>query len=151
MTVKRIVVGTDFSDRSDAAMDAAVSMAVAFQAVVDVVHVVEPGILATPDSLGAMALAESTTPFVQQIDEALALRAAKATAARLVCQTNSLQGAPAQELVRHAEKTGADLIVVGTHGRTGLEHVVLGSVAERVVQHAHCPVLVIPLRRREAR
>ena len=149
MTVKRIVVGTDFSDRSDAALDAAISVAVAFQAAVDLVHVVEPGVLATPDSLGAMALATSSAPIVQQIDEALASRAEKATSAGLVCQTNSLEGDPSRELVRHAEKMKADLIVMGTHGRTGLEHVVLGSVAERVVQHANCPVLVIPLRRRD--
>jgi nucleotide-binding universal stress UspA family protein len=52
--------------------------------------------------------------------------------------------------VRHAQKTGADLSVVGTHGRTSIEHVVLGSVAERVVQRSICPVLVVPDRRKAA-
>jgi nucleotide-binding universal stress UspA family protein len=47
-------------------------------------------------------------------------------------------------LVDHAKKVGASLIVVGTHGRTGIEHVLMGSVAERVVQRAACPVLVVP-------
>jgi len=143
LSIKRIVVGTDFSEGSDAAMGAAFSFAVAHKAVVDLVHVVEPGVLFAPVSLGAMPLADGPELF-EEIDRALALRAGQAQAAGLVCQTNSLQGFPPGELVRHAKKTGADLIVVGTHGRTGITHAVLGSVAERVVQRASCPVLVIP-------
>jgi nucleotide-binding universal stress UspA family protein len=64
-----------------------------------------------------------------------------------VCQSTSLEGFPPGEIVRHAKKTGADLIVVGTHGRTGIAHAVLGSVAERVVQRAGCLVLVVPQQR----
>jgi nucleotide-binding universal stress UspA family protein len=92
-----------------------------------------------------MALVDGPALF-EQIDEALTARAEQATSAGLISQTNSLQGVPARELVRHAQKVGADLVVVGTHGRTGIQHVVLGSVAERVVQHSSCPVLVIPQR-----
>jgi nucleotide-binding universal stress UspA family protein len=143
LSIKRIVVGTDFSEGSDAAMVKAFSLAVTLQAVVDLVHVVEPGMLFAPVSLGAMPLADGPALF-EEIDRALSLRADQAEAAGLTCQTNSLQGFPPGELVRHAKKTGADLIVVGTHGRTGITHAVLGSVAERVVQRASCPVLVIP-------
>jgi nucleotide-binding universal stress UspA family protein len=143
LSIKRIVVGTDFSEGSDAAMAQAFSFAVALHAVVDLVHVIEPGILIAPVSLGAMPLADGPALF-EEIDRALSSRAAEAQAAGLVCQTNSLQGFPPGELVRHAKKTGADLIVVGTHGRTGIAHAVLGSNAERVVQRASCPVLVIP-------
>jgi universal stress protein A len=143
LSIKRIVVGTDFSQGSDAALAQAFSLAVALDAVVDLVHVVEPGILVAPASLGAMPLADAPALF-DEIDRALSSRADEGQAAGLVCQTNSLQGFPPSELVRHAKKTGADLIIVGTHGRTGIAHAVLGSVAERVVQRASCPVLVIP-------
>lgn len=52
-------------------------------------------------------------------------------------------GDPASEILRRARTHGIDLVVVGTHGRTGLKHLVLGSVAERVVRQAPCPVLVV--------
>lgn len=146
MPVKRIVVGVDFSDGGDAAMEEAFGLAMAFNAVVDLVHASEPGLAVAPPILGSMALVDGAA-FYRQIDEGLTTRAQRASARGLVCQTNSLSGFPAREIVRHAEKTGADLIVVGTHGRTGIEHVVLGSVAERIVQRASCPVLVVPRRK----
>ncbi len=54
------------------------------------------------------------------------------------------EGHPGETLVKVAEEEGADLIVVSTHGRTGLPHVLVGSTAQHVVRHANCPVLVIP-------
>lgn len=146
LSIKRIVVGTDFSEGSDAAMEHAFSLAVALHAIVDIVHVVEPGILVAPASLGAMPLADGPALF-EEIDRALTARAEQGRAAGLACQTNSLQGFPPGEIARHAKQVGADLIVVGTHGRTGIAHAVLGSVAERVVQRAACPVLVVPFAR----
>jgi nucleotide-binding universal stress UspA family protein len=146
LSIKRIVVGTDFSEGSDAAMEQAFSLAVTLHAVVDLVHVIEPGILAAPAALGSMPLIDGPALY-EEIEKALTVRAEQARAAGLVCQTDSLQGFPPGEIVRHARKVGADLIVLGTHGRTGIAHAVLGSVAERVVQRATCPVLVIPQKR----
>jgi nucleotide-binding universal stress UspA family protein len=57
-------------------------------------------------------------------------------------------GSPAAQIVRYAERVGADLIVLGTHGRTGVSRAILGSVAERVVRTAGCPVLAVPMRYR---
>jgi nucleotide-binding universal stress UspA family protein len=143
LSIKRIVVGTDFSEGSDAAMVKAFALALAHNAVVDLVHVVELGVLFAPVSLGSMALADGPALF-EEIDRALSSRAEEAKRAGLVCQTNSLQGFPPAEIVQHAKKTSADLVVVGTHGRTGITHLVLGSVAERVVQRSICPVLIVP-------
>jgi nucleotide-binding universal stress UspA family protein len=143
LSIKRIVVGIDFSDGADAAMSQAFKLAAAFHATVDLVHVLEPGVLVAPVGLGSMALADGAALF-DEIDRALAARTEQGTAEGLVCQSESLEGFPPRELVKHAKKTGADLIVVGTHGRTGIEHAIMGSVAERVVQRAACPVLVIP-------
>jgi nucleotide-binding universal stress UspA family protein len=58
-----------------------------------------------------------------------------------------LIGRPDAEIVAYADKSAADLIVMGTHGRSGIGHAILGSVAERVVQHAHRPVLIVPFRK----
>jgi nucleotide-binding universal stress UspA family protein len=147
--IKRIVVGVDFSEGGDAALESAFALARSFDAVVDLVHAAEPGVFAAPTSLGSMALVDGAALF-RQIDDGLTSRAQRATSDGIVCQTNCLTGFPAREIVRHAQKTGADLIVVGTHGRTGIEHVVLGSVAERIVQRSTCPVLVVPDRRKAA-
>jgi nucleotide-binding universal stress UspA family protein len=70
-------------------------------------------------------------------------------AAGLACHTRSLEGRAAEEIVGRARELGAGLIVLGTHGRRGLAHMLLGSVAERVVQHAGCPVLTVPFSRAE--
>ena len=61
----------------------------------------------------------------------------------------TITGRAAPEIVAYAKKTGADLIVMGTHGRSGFQHALLGSVAERVVHHSPCPVLVVPAPRPE--
>jgi universal stress protein A len=58
-------------------------------------------------------------------------------------ETTQLQGIPAQEIITLAETGGFDLIVMGTHGRTGVPHMLIGSVTERVIRHAPCPVLTL--------
>ncbi len=68
-------------------------------------------------------------------------------AAGVPCDTKAVDGSPATEIVRRAQQINADLIVMGTHGHGGLAHAVLGSVTERVLHKAHCPVLVVPVRR----
>jgi universal stress protein A len=66
--------------------------------------------------------------------------------AGIPCETAMLIGSAVQEIVKRAKDTSADLIVMGTHGRSGLAHALLGSNAERVIQHAPCPVLIVPRR-----
>ena len=66
-------------------------------------------------------------------------------------RTRVQRGAPSQVIVDAAKNTGTDLIVMGTHGRTGLAHMLIGSVAERVVRTAHCPVLTVRRARRKPR
>jgi nucleotide-binding universal stress UspA family protein len=145
--IKRIIVATDFSEGSDVAMERAIGLASALGASLDLVHVLDPALLTAPASLGAMALGDADV-LMEQIDDALASRVERVQRAGLVCQSDSLDGFPPREIVRHAQKTGADLIVLGTHGRTGIAHAIMGSTAERVVQRSSCPVLVIPPERR---
>jgi len=127
VAIRTILVATDFSPFSEQAIRAAVALARHFGAALHLLHVVHHAgeRAAALDRLGRAAEAEAVgVPFTASI----------------------AVGRPAPEIVRYAEREPADLIVVGTHGRTGLSHVVMGSVAEAVVRTATCQVLTIRLR-----
>jgi len=81
---------------------------------------------------------------LEQMKEKLAQLAREQINAEVPVFPHVEKGKPWAEIIRLAEQHEADLIVLGTHGRTGLQHWLLGSTAERVVQHASCPVLVVP-------
>lgn len=123
-TVRHILLATDFSASSDAALRVARDYARHFGARLHILHVVRPGEEPTvPPPLSKLA---------QDLGSNLSTRTAVES------------GSPASEIVRYAERHGVDLIVVGTHGRTGVTRALLGSVAERVVRTAPCPVLSVP-------
>jgi universal stress protein A len=88
--------------------------------------------------------------LIAYIDLELSRRAERGVAAGLSCHTRMLEGSPATEIVQRAQEIGAGLIVIGTHGRRGLAHVMMGSVAERVVQRSVCPVLMVPFSKKAA-
>jgi nucleotide-binding universal stress UspA family protein len=140
-----ILVATDFSEGSDEALDRAVELSTQTGAAVDLLHVVEP----PSDGFPFGPAYTDGVAFASYIDQELARRAARVAAAGIACHTRSVEGSAAVEIVARARDVGASLIVVGTHGRRGLAHMLLGSVAERVVQHARCPVLTVPFSRSE--
>jgi nucleotide-binding universal stress UspA family protein len=84
--------------------------------------------------------------LMERATQILAVEEDRVRAAGLRCETAMLVGRPDTEIVARANATGAELIVMGTHGRSGLAHALLGSVAERVVQHSPCPILIVPKR-----
>ena len=133
---KTIVFPTDFSTASDAALEHAAALAKSSGASLLIVHVEEPPLaygggelyygLPEPDSARILAMLEDVTPK----DVAVPF-------------THRLtMGDPAGEIVRIAEDEGAEMIVLGTHGRSGMTRMLMGSVAEAVVRRAPCPVLV---------
>lgn len=140
---KKILAPIDFSPPSELAIQAAADLAKRYDATLAIVHVYEPVVYSLPE--GYMLLTE---PQLEQLLGALrehleaAKQGATATGAPRV-ETHLLQGFAAGEICAFAERGDFDLIVMGTHGRKGLSHVVLGSVAERVVRSAPCPVLTI--------
>jgi nucleotide-binding universal stress UspA family protein len=140
---KKILVPVDFSPHSDAALDAALSLAKHYDASITLLHVFEPIALALPEGAGFYPTAQLTDAMHEtermlnvKRDE-LSPRAGKAVE---VVQRN---GSPPHEIVDFAKSRSFDLVVLGTHGRTGLAHMLIGSVAERVVRSAPCAVLTV--------
>ena len=145
--LKKILVATDFSAGSDEAMAQAIELGKQTAASLEIVHVRELDGDGLP--FGPFYPADIGEAFAYA-DRELAVRTDRVIAAGLPCRYRSLEGSAAREIVRRGKETNADLIVIGTHGRRGLAHAVLGSVAERVVQHASCPVLTVPFSEKAA-
>jgi len=141
--LKKILVPIDFSNLSKDALPYAVFLAGRFDAEVILLHVVEP--FAPPAELGyAPSTAKEAEAASQQCAaEQLARVRQQTLTPNMSVQTLVRSGAPFHEICCAAKALGADLIVLTTHGYTGLKHVWLGSTAERVVRHAPCPVLVV--------
>jgi nucleotide-binding universal stress UspA family protein len=142
--IGRILVPVDFSAHSERAVRYAASLAGQLGATLELVHVVED-----PFTSGAWN-PETFIPNVEELLEGLMgdaeqrLQTLKATVTdRVGVKTTVLIGRPSHAIVKYAEEAGAHLIVMGSHGRTGLAHIVMGSVAERVSREAYCPVLTV--------
>lgn len=142
--IKRILVPTDFSSTSDLAVKYAVEIAARHGASLLLLHVLEdPSHTAVyPDAY----FAELPTLRKDMRDEAerrLRELAAWCRTLDVDAAIDVVDGRPPQAIAREAAHRGTDLIVMGTHGRSGIAHLVLGSVAERVVRSAPCPVLTV--------
>ena len=146
MPFQRILCPVDFSDCSREAMRAAVELSRAIGATVALLHVVEPPRALFPPPAGLMptagdgeSLADARRELVAWQGHATGPGAGAGSRGAIV-----RGGVPWHEIVSEVERgDGFDLVVMGTHGRTGLTHVLMGSVAERVVRHARCSVLVV--------
>jgi universal stress protein A len=141
--ITRILVPTDFSAASDAALTLARSIARQFGASINLVHVFED-----PFTSGAF-VGDGTVTLPLDVRESLEQLAREHLAARHaehigtlpLSSTELLTGSTSRRIVEHADSADADLIVMGTHGRGGLSHLLMGSIAEKVVRTAGCPVL----------
>jgi nucleotide-binding universal stress UspA family protein len=139
--IRRILCPVDFSEPSETALDYAIDLAKKFGADVQLVHVYQLPVYALPDG-AMMAGPEFTTKVTTELSRALAELAKGKTGVTL--ETHLVEGIPYKEVVRLSEELKADLVVMGTHGRTGLKHLLLGSVAERVVRSSKVPVITVP-------
>jgi nucleotide-binding universal stress UspA family protein len=140
---KRILCPVDFSETARAAMETAIELAARFDAELLLIHAYPiPGYTFPDGSAVASArmLQELADEAARHLDEWREL-AVKAGAAKVTVDT--AVGDPAGEIVRIAADRKVDLVVMGTHGRTGIEHALMGSIAERVVRRAKCPVLTV--------
>jgi nucleotide-binding universal stress UspA family protein len=141
---KRICCPIDFSDASRAAMEVGADLARRFGAEVILLHAYPiPGytfpdgsVMASPKMM--QELAEQAQRHLEgwRVDAERLVGAPRVTIEKAI-------GEPAAEIVAFARDRAVDLLVLGTHGRTGIEHALMGSIAERVVRRAHCPVLTV--------
>lgn len=138
---RRILIPIDFSEHSLCALSYASEFARRFDAALTLVYVVEPAVFPPDFSLGQMAppalnrqLRERSKDELQKVAED---RVAEGVEFRTIVRT----GKPFIEILETAREEDADLIVIPTHGRTGVEHIFFGSTAEKVVRKAPCPVL----------
>lgn len=149
MAIKRILHATDFSPASRHAFQFAVQLAKPIRAKVIVVHVYQRQVAVTTEAYVSSALLEemwaATRRAAQrQLERRMGwLRRARVRGAMILAEGNA-----AAAIVRTAARTRADLIVLGTHGRTGVRRLLLGSVADRVLRTATCPVLTVQARPR---
>jgi universal stress protein A len=140
----RILVPTDFSKHSQNALTYAAAFAEKFGAALYLLHVVQDLALFIPD---AVTGTPPVTPPVEQLTVAVRAALDKVIAEnqlwRFSVQAEVREGTPFYEIIRFAKDNDIDLIVMGTHGHTGLAHVLMGSVTEKVVRKAPCPVLTV--------
>jgi universal stress protein A len=146
----RILVPTDFSEHSAQALRYGVALAEKFDAELHLLNVCQDLLVYQPDAVTA------APPVVPPLDELTA--AARASLARLIKEhklehlrvhAEVCEGPPVEEIVDYATDHNIDLIVIATHGRGWLAHLLLGSVAEKVVRKAPCPVMAVHLAEHE--
>jgi nucleotide-binding universal stress UspA family protein len=135
INVKRILYPTDFSSYSTQAYFHAIALAESHGANLTILYVYAPG-FGTPEVHGEEADRQHWKNQLEQI---------RPLDPKIPVRHVFLEGDPAAEIVRFAGDAGIDLIVMGTHGRTGLERLLMGSVAEKVMREAPCSVLVVKL------
>ncbi len=142
ITLKKILVPTDFSDFSERALRYACALVEQFDAELHLLHVFQEVTWYSPEAVGIYTRDEYQKWKSQAAESLSKVLDANWSAGRSIVRSIR-DGTPFFEIIQYARQTNMDLIVMATHGRTGLSHVLLGSVAERVVRKSPCPVLTI--------
>lgn len=141
--IRTILVPHDFSPQSDAAFARAEQLAELTNASVHLLHVLHSPMLHAPTLAGPLRLALPDVVLDGARQEAGQLLREIANRSEQEVSVQLAEGPPTDVICEVAEQVSADLIVMGTHGRTGITHLLLGSVAERTLQRAPCPVLTV--------
>jgi nucleotide-binding universal stress UspA family protein len=144
IALKRILVPTDFSDTSEAATQYAIALAESMGSQLHVLHVFDNPLAY---AWGAEAFIEPPADYYERIEQRARDRLngvlTEAQRKKFDAQLELRTGSPFAEIIGYADEKGIDLIVMGTHGRGAVAHMLLGSVAERVVRKSPCPVLTV--------
>lgn len=142
LTIKTILLPTDFSLESEEGIRSGVALAQMFGAKIHLIHVVIP--VSSPDFDHSFPLIATSEQMIADCRKAMYRLQKKLEIDKsLVAGYQVCFGSPASEISRIALRMHADLIVLSTHGFTGLKHLLIGSTAERIVRYASCPVLVV--------
>lgn len=142
-TINKVLVPIDFSDYSKSALKYAVNFAKSFNAEIILIYVVEPVIYPPDFSMGQIAMPSINTEWDDRAKEELQKLAKSEIVGSANVKTVIKTGKPFVEIIETAKEENVDLIIIATHGRSGVEHILFGSTAEKVVRKAPCPVLTL--------
>lgn len=143
--IRRILCPIDFSDYSRRALDHAIAIARWYESTITVLHVfsIAPAAVYAPGPAGFEAIVLTSVDREQLLADVARFAGAESASPNGV-QPVVREGNVATEILKHAADMNADLLVMGTHGRSGFERLVLGSITEKVLRRARCPVLTVP-------
>lgn len=139
--LKRILVPTDFSDPGKSALLYAVAFADQFGAAVDLLHVVEP--VPSGALLSYVPVQDLRESMRSDAEQQMEILHKSWSEYNFPVTRKVVEGYPFTEIVKHAKEADVDLIIMGTHGRGAVAHLLLGSVAEKIVRSSPCPVLTV--------
>lgn len=142
-TIKKVLVPIDFSDYSKSALKYAVNFTKSFNAEIILIYVVEPVIYPPDFSMGQIAMPSINTEWDDRAKDELAKLAKNEISGFNSVKTVIKTGKPFVEIIETAKEEDVDLIIIATHGHSGVEHILFGSTAEKVVRKAPCPVLTL--------
>ena len=141
--IKRILVPIDFSEYSKNALKYAIPFAQQFKASLDLIYVVEPAIYPADFSFGQVGFPNVEVELSTRGDKELSTLIKKEISGKVPARKIVRTGKPFYEINQYAQEENIDLIIIATHGHSGMEHILFGSTAEKVVRKAPCPVLVV--------
>ncbi len=141
--IKKILVPIDFSDYSKNSLKYAVNFVKQYKAELYLIYVVEPVIYPPDFSMGQIAIPSVDLEMDKRAIEELDKLAKKEIPTDVVVNTIVKTGKPFIEIIETAAEEDIDLIIIATHGHTGVEHILFGSTAEKVIRKAPCPVLTL--------
>ncbi len=144
LPVKKILCPTDFSQPSYRGLEAANQIARYFSAEIFLVHIIPPSHQVPGTNLAGFDITLYVQEMWKNSQKLLEGLSKDRIDSQISCQNFVIEGDPAEQIVAFAVSENVDLIVTATHGWTGWRHLVFGSVAEKVIRHAACPVLTIP-------
>lgn len=139
--IKKVLVPIDFSDYSKSALKYSVNFVKFFDAELHLVYVIEPVIYPPDFSMGQIAIPAMDLEMDKRAAEELEKLAKKEIPPQTKVNIHVKTGKPYIEIIETAGENDIDLIIIATHGHTGVEHILFGSTAEKVVRKAPCPVL----------
>ena len=146
LEIKNVLVATDFSECSTTALECARGIAHAFGARLHVMHVAEPPVTEFLTPGARMPVINTVSDERHLLDTSVTDEDRQALRAKLIFVRD---GTAADSIAEYAKQRHIDLVVLGTHGRRGLTHAIVGSVAERVIRLATCPVLTVRAHQRQ--
>jgi nucleotide-binding universal stress UspA family protein len=143
LEIKKVLVPIDFSDYSKGALRYAINFAKCFKAEMHLIYVVEPVIYPPDFSMGQIAIPSVNAEWDERAKDELANLAKSEIPPDVKSKTIIKTGKPFLEIIETASEENIDLIIIATHGHSGVEHILFGSTAEKVVRKAPCPVLTL--------